>query len=561
MPICGKMFEKIIFNNLYNYLNANNLITKNQSGFRPGDSTTNQLLYLVNEIHGAFEDPTSLEVRAVFLDISKAFDKVWHDGLIFKLRQNGVNGRLLNFLENYLHNRQQRVVINGSYSEYLPIESGVPQGSVLGPLLFLIYINDLEKNIKSNIKFFADDTMLFSIVKDPVISAIELNHDLDIICQWAHQWKMEFNPDITKQATEVLFSCKRIKPNHPQLTFNGNAVVKVKDQKHLGLTLAPNLSFSKHIHEKLSKAKKIIGIIRHISKYLPLKTLDQMYKALVRSHLDYCDIIYHQPETVNQPPQGVTLTAPMEEIERIQYQAALAITGAWKGSSRVKLYDELGWESLSDRRRSRRTLQIYKIENNSTPTYLKEKLPPHRMTQDGNSQLSFYDYPCRTERFMASFFPDAISSWNTFIGHFTNLPSYNILKTHLASFFRPPKRSIFNVHDPTGIRFLFQLRLGLSPLRSHKKRHKFDDTPSDLCLCNIGVEDTKHFLFKCPFHATKRASLATVVVPILIRNNLNHLSEDEKLYLYGNDSISDSDNKAILVATMKFIKDTNRFSK
>ena len=215
MPICGKIFEKIIFNNLYNYLNTNNLITENQSGFRPGDSTINQLLYLVNEIHEAFEDPNSLEVRAVFLDISKAFDKVWHDGLIFKLKQNGVDGRLLKLFESYLRDRQQRVVINGSYSEYLPIESGVPQGSVLGPLLFLIYINDLEKNIKSKIKFFADDTMLFSIVKDPAVSATELNHDLNIIRQWAHQWKMEFNPDITKQATEVTFFCKKKKTKHP----------------------------------------------------------------------------------------------------------------------------------------------------------------------------------------------------------------------------------------------------------------------------------------------------------------------------------------------------------
>ena len=251
LPICGKIFEKIIFNSLYKYFNTNNLITKNQSGFRPGDSTTNQLLYLVNEIHEAFEDPKSLEVRAVFLDISKAFDKVWHEGLIFKLRQNGLNGGLLKLFESYLHNRQQRVVINGSYSEYLSIESGVPQGSVLGPLLFLIYINDLEKHIKSNIKFFADDTMLFSVVRDPAVSATELDHDLDLICRWAHKWKMEFNPDATKQATEVIFSCKRIEQHHPQLTFNSNAVAQVNEQKHLRLTLTKNLCFNKHILEKL----------------------------------------------------------------------------------------------------------------------------------------------------------------------------------------------------------------------------------------------------------------------------------------------------------------------
>ena len=204
-----------------------------------------------------------------------------------KMKQNGISGSLLKLFENYLHDRRQRVVLNGSFSEYSNIESGVPQGSVLGPLLFLIYINDLETNINSNIRFFADDTMLFSIVKDPVTSADDLNHDLNIIYQWAHQWKMEFNPDATKQATEVLFSCKKVSPSHPQLIFNGNVVKKVNEQKHLGLILDSDLSFKKHFDEKIIKAKRNIGIIKHLSKNLPLKALDQMYKALVRPHSDY----------------------------------------------------------------------------------------------------------------------------------------------------------------------------------------------------------------------------------------------------------------------------------
>ena len=111
LPICGKMFEKLVFNNLYSYLNANSLITKNQSGFRPGDSTTNQLLYIIHQIHKSFDYPKCLEVRAVFLDISKAFDKVWHEGLLFKLKQNGVSGKLLKLFESYLSNRQQRVAL------------------------------------------------------------------------------------------------------------------------------------------------------------------------------------------------------------------------------------------------------------------------------------------------------------------------------------------------------------------------------------------------------------------------------------------------------------------
>ena len=124
-------------------------------------------------------------------------------------------------------------MINGFYSDYAKIESGVPQGSVLGPLLFLVYINDLEKNIKSNVKFFADDTMLYSVVKDPDQTAADLNHDLGVINQWAHQWKLEFNPDPSKQAKEVLFSCKK-SSFHPDLVFDGT---KVTEHKHLGLTL------------------------------------------------------------------------------------------------------------------------------------------------------------------------------------------------------------------------------------------------------------------------------------------------------------------------------------
>ena len=216
LPICGKMLEKIIFNRLYSYLSTQNLITKNQSGFRPGDSTTNQLLYFTNEIHKAFDDPKSLEVRSIFLDISKAFDKVWHEGLIFKLERNGISGNVLKLLKSYLANRKQRVALNGVFSEYANVESGVPQGSVLGPLLFLVYINDLEENIKSKIRFFADDTMLFSIVNDNDTSATELQHDLNLIGKWAYQWKLEFNPGPPKQATELLFPCKSHSTLHPQ---------------------------------------------------------------------------------------------------------------------------------------------------------------------------------------------------------------------------------------------------------------------------------------------------------------------------------------------------------
>ena len=137
LPICGKIFEKIIFNHLYNFLNVNNLITKKQSGFRPGDSTTNQLLDLIDSIQQSLDASPTLEVRAIFLDISKAFDKVWHNGLTFKLGQKSLSRILLKFIENYLSDRKQRVVLNNCNSKYSGV-SYVSQDSVLGPLLILI---------------------------------------------------------------------------------------------------------------------------------------------------------------------------------------------------------------------------------------------------------------------------------------------------------------------------------------------------------------------------------------------------------------------------------------
>ena len=452
------------------------------------------------------------------------------------------------------------MVLNGSYSVFSAVESGVPQGSVLSPLLFLIYINDLERNIKSNIKFFADDTMLFSIVKDPTISASDLNDNLNIIFQWAHQWKMEFNPDPTKQATEVLFCCKKYSPNHPKLIFNGTDVAKVNRQKHLGLILQNSrLTFERHINEKIIKAKKNLVIIKYLSNFLHLKTLDQMYKALVRSHLNYCDITYHIPSHQNQAPIGVTQNSLMEKCERIQYQAALAISGAWRGSSRSKLYKELGWESLSDRRMDRRTLQIHKIFKNNTPSYLSDKLPPNcRALFSGNIRNTIREIICKSNRY---FFPDAIASWNIFIKHFDDVPSFDILQKHINTFFRPKTKSTFGIHDPVGPRYLFQLRMSLSPLRSHKFRHNFADTPSEICRCEQGIEDTSHFIFSCPSsYAIQRATLTASLINILQKNNLNYLGNQSHLYLYGHPSINSTANRKIILSTIKYIKDTLRFS-
>ena len=215
----------------------------------------------------------------------------------------------------------------------------------------------------------------------------------------------------------------------------------------------------------------------------------------------------------------------------------MLFTGAWQGSSRSKLYEELGWESLSERRWCRRILQVHKIASNNTPSYLKDKLPRYRRSlysQRNNNDNIFHEIRCRSSRYMRSFFPDAITSWNNVIIHFDNISSINILKNHIFSLIRPKGKNIFGIHDPLGLRYLLQLRVGLSLLRYHKKCHNFIDTPSDECLCNHGIEDTNHFLFLCSFFATQRVTLASSVIQILQKYKLNDLGNQSHLYIYGN---------------------------
>ena len=174
----------------------------------PGDLCISQLLSIVHEIQSSFDCNPPVDTRVLSFDISKAFDKVWHQGLLFKLKSYDVEGSLFCLLENYLENRKQRVILHGQCSSWINIVSGVPQGSVLGPLLFLIYINDLPNGLVSMYKIFADDTSIFSKVFDKNSSQNILNNDLSIISEWAFQWKMQFNPDPNKQANKVYFSRK-----------------------------------------------------------------------------------------------------------------------------------------------------------------------------------------------------------------------------------------------------------------------------------------------------------------------------------------------------------------
>ena len=471
-----------------------------------------------------------------------------------------------------------------------------------------MYINDLAIGLRCNVKLFADDTSLFTVVEDSNTAASDMNHDLDLISQWAHTWRMSFNPDPQKQAVELTFSRKKLEIDHPVILFNDIPVKKVTEHKHLGIILDSKLSFSAHIKSAISKARKGIGLLKYLSKYLPTHTLSELYKLYVRPHLDYGDVIYHIPAKVCEFSQNIILSNLVEKLESVQYSAALAVTGTWRGTSREKLYTELGWESLSSRRWSRRLTLFYKIINNLSPAYTKDPIPPlHQSQYSLRCQDVIGRLRARTEKFKSSFYPNCLSEWNKLQPELRLVPSVAIFKKKFLSIIRPPAKSVFGIHDPKVLSYLTQLRVGLSKLNFHKFKHNFRDTINPMCPTSDGIEDTEHFLLLCPSFDLQRRDLLTGIVELLRPFVLNYYDpmcptndgiEDTehflllcpsfdvprrdllagvsvllrplghtnpsneflmRILLYGDKDFPASLNKDILLLTLRFIHETGRF--
>ena len=550
LPIFGKIFEKLVFDVIYSHLTENDLLTPQQSGFRPGDSTINQLLYITHRIYSAFDEIPNKETRAVFLDLSKAFDRVWHEGLLYKLECKGISGKLLALLSNFLANREQRVLLNGKSSDWKKITAGVPQGSVLGPLFFLIYINDIVENITSDIRLFADDTSIFSVVKNGITSADELNRDLERLRLWAWQWKMHFNSEKTE---EVLFSTKRARLDHPVLVLGTEVIERKVEHKHLGVILDAKLNFQSHVREAISKARKGIGMIKYLSKYVSRDVLDQMYKLYVRPHLDYGDILYHK----HDPEITSNIT---KWLEQTQYLAALAVTGAWRGTSRQRLYEELGWESLYQRRWYRRLCHFFNLRKSASPSYLFELIPSERaVTYNFRSSRTYDQNSGRTTRFSNTYFSNTLSEWNLLGNEITSANSISEFKRKLLAVFRPPKKLTYNLHDIVGVRNLTKLRVRFSALNEHRFRHNFDCL-SPICDCGYGEEENEHFLLHCPLFANERKDLFDQLaeIPGL---NISGLDSDVlcSTLLFGSSDLNVIENRIVLDATISFINRTGRF--
>ena len=542
----SKVFEKTLHMHVSNYLYSHNLIHENQAAYKPGDSTICQLTEIVHNVHLHMEE--GHEVRMVFLDISKAFDCTWHNGLLYKLKQLGIQGSMLKLIQSYLSDRSQRVVIRGQSSNTVQTEAGVPQGSILGPLLFLVYINDLSEVLLSNIRMYADDVLLEEVVLDPYASAISLNSDLTCISKWSKQWLLKFNPEKCKT---MLFSSKKHHTHHPSLWMNGVKLEEVSSHKHLGLTLASNLSWNLHIDNIHNAAAKRLGILRHVTGKVPRKTLEHLYKVPVRPCLEYGCTVW-----------GNCNKTQSHTLESLQNEAAHLCTGAMAHTSIEKLQNELGWPSLSLRRQYLSCVMFHSIMQGNCPQYLQE-LAPNSITQRHqrilrNTQESiFVTYICRTKRFEQSFFPSSTVYFNSLSSDIRNEQNPRIFKRKLQLIMFPPKPPSYFSNSYEGSRSHTQFRLEMCPLNYYL--YKIGCVESAVCTCGFKNETISHFLLECPIHAHSRRELLQTITPLFHKlSNSNVPTNLLHFLLYGSDELSYLENTIVFKNVGQFITASKR---
>ncbi len=359
LPILSKIMEKFVHYHFSQFLENNNLLTLAQSGFRRLHSTLTSLIQCTDRWLRNIDK--GLITGVVFIDLRKAFDTVNFEILLQKLQEYGVNGSELEWFSSYLHGRSQVVTIDGVLSESLPVTVGVPQGSILGPLLFVLYVNDLPEaldNCESNM--YADDTEIEHATKpcDSHILETALNDDMGKLKEYFIQNKLSLN---VPKCTFMLIGTHQSLAKCESITIRiGECVLEqVKSSKYLGMQVDENLKWDSHIDTLRRKLASKVGLLKRLRRIIPNETLLQLYKSIVLPHFDYCDIIY-----------GTCSKQNLDMLQKLQNRAARILTGSGPRAHRNDMYKQLGMLSLSNRQILHKCILVFKSLNNLTPDYL-----------------------------------------------------------------------------------------------------------------------------------------------------------------------------------------------
>ena len=413
--IVCKLMESLVKQSLVAYLKSENLLSSKQFGFINGRSTATQLLcYLDKCINTIVSGGV---VDAIYFDFSKAFDTVPHQRLLKKLTSYGIDGKVHGWIKAFLENREQVVMVNGQKSYPVKVLSGIPQGSVLGPILFVLYINDLPDSVLSDILLFADDTKIFRPVRNKE-DATGIQNDIIRLQDWSNKWLLKFNIDKCHVLTLGKFEDIRYTQRYK---LDGEELEHVFDEKDLGVTLDSELKFRDHMNIKINKANSMAGLIRRSFDYLDGPLFRQLFTTLVRPHLEYCQSVWspHLQKDINA-------------IESVQRRATKLVNGM-NGLDYPERLEKLNLPTLAFRRRRGDMIELYKhfhVYDNATlpATFLprtkakrKHEFQLERMfPKDGVRGIQYN-----------SFYYRSIEVWNNLPRNVVNAESINDFKNKL----------------------------------------------------------------------------------------------------------------------------------
>ena len=407
-----KLMESFIRDHVMTYLMENILLTVKQHGFICGRSTVTQLLKYLDDCAKCVA--SGKVVDAIYLDFEKAFDTVPHRRLLEKLKAYGITGEILSWIGDYLRERTQVVLVNGTDSAIGAVSSGVPQGSVLGPLLFVIYINDMLDNITSGGLLFADDTKVYRQICSKEDS-LKLQSDIDLMKAWTDRWLLRFNADkchvLTLGRIENILHTHRYKINDKELEH-------VFEEKDLGVHVDADLSFEEHIATKIKKANQIMGLIRRTFTYLDKESFKKLYTALVRPHLEYAQAVW-----------SPHLKKYQDLVERVQMRATKLVDhmGALDYSERLKA---MKLPTLSFRRYRGDMIEVFKHFHKYDRSIISESFQPReRPSRKHNFQLH-EKKPIDGVRGVHynSFYNRTARQWNDLPSHVVDATSVDMFK-------------------------------------------------------------------------------------------------------------------------------------
>ena len=411
-PICCKIVEHILHSHIMKFFEGHHILSDFQHGFRKNRSCEPQLILTINDLAKALDN--SQQIDGILLDFSKVFDKVPHRRLAAKLHHYGVRGKTLSWIQSFLAGRTQQVTLEGQTSSTSPVTSRVPQGTVLGPLLFLVYINDLPSRVKATPRLFADDCFLYRVINSPEDSQA-LQEDLDALQQWEKDLLMSFNPD----KCEVIRITKKRKPIDANYTIHGKELGHTKNAKYLEVLISDTLSWNAHVDTVTEKANNTTAFLRRNLSNCPQHIKDTCYKTFVWPQLEYAATIW-------DPHTGIN-------IAKLEGAARFVRNDYNYTSSVTEMMRALEWESLQQRRHQAKSVMMYSIVNSLVDIPSREYLHPQGTVVTRDHQCRFMVPYSRTDTFRMAFFPSAIRLWNQLPESIVNAPSLDVFKTGIAA--------------------------------------------------------------------------------------------------------------------------------